>query len=248
MDGVCAAVVSLENNALFNAGHGASLTEDGNAEMDAAVMSGDGHAGAIAASQSIRNPILGARAVMEKTRHVLLVNPGPDLASQWETPTAPREYFVTDARRRQLKDVLNRPEASPNGGTVGAVALDAHGRIACATSTGGMAGKAPGRVGDTCLIGAGSYASESCAAISCTGEGEAYIEGVVAHDIAARIRYGRLNIQEALQQSYGHELDTRHATGGTIALTPDGDALIAYNSSTMLAGYWDAGQHVEVFV
>jgi beta-aspartyl-peptidase (threonine type) len=247
LDAVCAAVVELEDNPLFNAGRGASLTDRGTAEMDAAVMTGDGHAGSVAVSRHTRNPVLAARAVLERSDHVLLVDPAPEVTAEWGLSNAPPEYFVTDGRRAQLEKVLaNRAEA-PRCGTVGAVALDGAGQIACATSTGGMVGQAIGRVGDTGIIGAGSFASADAAALSCTGEGEAYIEGAVAHDVVARIRYGGADLEDALRGTYERELDARRATGGTIALTPEGRALIVHNSQAMFAGYWD-GESSRAFV
>ena len=239
--------MQLEDDALFNAGRGASLTDRGTAEMDAAVMTGDGRAGSIAVSRHARNPILAARAVLERTDHVLLVDPDQELTAGWGLVNSPAEYFVTEARRAQLDKVLTQREAAPRCGTVGAVALDAEGHIACATSTGGMVGQAIGRVGDTGLIGAGSFASADAAALSCTGEGEAYIEGVVCHDVVARMRYGGVDLEDALRCTYERELDARQATGGTIALTPTGRALIVHNSQAMFAGYWD-GETSRAFV
>ena len=247
LDGVCAAVVALEDNPLFNAGCGASLTECGSAEMDAAVMTGDGQAGAVAVSRYARNPVLAARAVMEQTDHVLMVGPGIDLVDRWGLRREPTSYFVTDHRLRQLDSVLAQRQKAARHGTVGAVAIDAAGAVACATSTGGMVGQSVGRVGDTGLIGAGSFAGWDTAAISCTGEGEAFIKGVVAHDIASRIRHGGASLHDAVHATYERELDGRGATGGSIALTPDGQALIAHNSKAMFAGYWD-GERTEAFV
>lgn len=245
LDAACAAVVQLEDNPLFNAAHGAALTSAGTAELDAAVMTGDGRAGAVAACTQIRNPILAARAVMEHTDHVLLVDPDPQLIERWQLERVPREYFVTERRQRQLAHVLAQREAggphaaAPHHGTVGAVALDVRGAVACATSTGGIVGQAVGRVGDTPLIGAGSFADTGSAALSCTGDGEAYIRGVVAHDIAARIRYAGATLADAAAATYAREMEARGATGGTIALTPNGDALILHNSPVMFAGFWE---------
>lgn len=239
LDAVCAAVMVLEDNPLFNAGRGASLTTNGTAEMDAAVMDGQGRAGAVAVSRHIRNPVLAARAVLEQTDHVLIIDPSPDLADRWSLPTADSAYFVTTHRQQQLEAVLRQESPASKCGTVGAVAIDAAGTIACATSTGGMVAQAVGRVGDTALIGAGSFASNKSIAISCTGEGEAFMQGVVGHDIAARVRYHSASLQESTRATYEEELESRGATGGTIALTPQGEALIAHNSNAMFAGYWD---------
>lgn len=239
LDAVCAAVVRLEDDPLFNAGRGASLTSAGTAEMDAAVMTGDGRAGAVAVSRHVRNPVLAARAVRDHTEHVLLVDPSEDLSAQWGLVSAAPEYFVTDHRRHQLDAVLAKQLTAPRHGTVGAVAIDRDGRLACATSTGGMVGQAVGRVGDTAVIGAGSYADSESVAVSCTGEGEAFIRGVVAHDIAARVGYRGDKLEVAVRATYERELERLGATGGTIALTPDGDALIMHNSTAMFAGYWE---------
>lgn len=239
LDAVCAAVVRLEDNPLFNAGYGASLTSVGTAELDAAVMTGDGRAGAVAVSRHARNPVLAARAVLERTEHVLLVDPSEDLATQWGLISAPPEYFVTEHRQRQLEAVLAKRATASRHGTVGAVAIDRDGRVACATSTGGMVAQATGRVGDTALIGAGSFADADSVAVSCTGEGEAFIRGVVAHDIAARLRYGGKELEAAVRATYERELERRSATGGTIAVTPGGGALILHNSKSMFAGYWE---------
>ncbi|MEO7125307.1 MAG: isoaspartyl peptidase/L-asparaginase [Nakamurella sp.] len=240
LDAVCAAVTALEDDPLFNAGRGASLTAAGTAELDAAVMTGDGRAGAIAASRYIRNPILGARAVMERTPHVLIAGPSAELAAEWNLDTVSPDYFITDHRRAQLATMLANCNAGPRHGTVGAVALDSAGHVACATSTGGMAGQAVGRVGDTPLIGSGSFAADDSVAVSCTGDGEAYIRGVVAHDIASRIRYLGQGLEDAVQATYERTIERVGATGGTIAVTPLREAVIMHNSGGMFAGYWDS--------
>ncbi|NYJ74866.1 isoaspartyl peptidase/L-asparaginase family protein [Allobranchiibius huperziae] len=248
LDAVCAAVMVLEDNPLFNAGRGASLTREGTAELDAAVMDGDGRAGAVAVSRYARNPVLAARAVLERTDHVLLVSPTAELAAGWYLATVEPDYFVTAHRQKQLDEVLQREIAPSKSGTVGAVAIDASGGVACATSTGGMVAQAVGRVGDTALIGAGSFASSKSIAVSCTGEGEAFIQGVVGHDIAARVRYGGATLEGSTRATYDEELAGRGATGGTIALTPQGEALIAHNSNAMFAGHWDGdGDHSAVY-
>lgn len=239
LDAVCAAVTALEDNPLFNAGRGAALTAAGAAELDSAVMTGDGRAGAIAACTHLRNPVLGARAVMERTRHVLLFNPDRAVTDGWGLESVDPGYFVTQRRQDQLARILKGRETAAKHGTVGAVALDRAGAVACATSTGGIAGQDQGRVGDTPLIGAGSFAAADSVAISCTGEGEAYIRSVVAHDVAARIRYGGHDLLDAVAATYAEALDAHGATGGSIALTPSGRAAIVHNSAAMFAGFWD---------
>lgn len=247
LDAVCAAVVSLEDNPMFNSAHGAALTSAGTAELDAAVMTGDGRVGAIAVSTRLRNPVLAARTVLERSIHVLMVDPDEEFARRAGLQTVVPAYFVTERRVRQLHEVQARRVSQERHGTVGAVALDDAGHVACATSTGGMVGQAVGRVGDTALIGAGSFACDDSAAVSCTGEGEAYIRACVAHDITARMRYRGEGLADAARSAYDDDLERVEATGGTIAVTPGGDALILHNSSGMLAGY-RMGDHSGVFV
>ena len=235
---VSAAVVVLEDDPLFNAGRGAALTAAGTAELDAAVMTGDGRAGAIAATRCIRNPVLAACAVRAQTDHVLIVAPDEALARRWGVVVVPADYFVTPHRQNQLREILAARAVAPAHGTVGAVAVDGAGHVACATSTGGIAGQSVGRVGDTPIIGAGSFAADDSVAVSCTGEGEAYLRGCVAHDIAARIRYLGQDLEQAVRATYECELERRGATGGSIAVTPRGEAVIAHNSDGIFAGYW----------
>ena len=189
LDAVCASVEVLENDPLFNAGRGAALTASGHAELDASVMTGSGLAGAVAASKYARNPVRLARAVMEHTEHVLIVDPDTGFLQRYGLDVAERDYFVTEPRQQQLHRVLDGRAVAARHGTVGAAARDAGGRVAAATSTGGMTGQADGRVGDSPIVGAGIYARDNVVAISCTGDGEAFIRGVVAHDVSARIRY-----------------------------------------------------------
>jgi beta-aspartyl-peptidase (threonine type) len=240
LEAVCAAVMAMEDNDLFNSGRGAALTAEGTAELDAAVMTGDGRAGAIAVSKHIRNPVLGACAVRDQTDHVLIVAPDEATAKGWGLDTVSPDYFVTSRRQEQLREILAGRATAPRHGTVGAVAVDADGHVACATSTGGIAAQSIGRVGDTALIGSGSFASDDTVAVSCTGAGEAYIQGCVAHDIAARIRYLGSGLDEAVRGTYEDELERLGATGGTIAVTAHGEAVIVHNSDGIFAGYWTA--------
>ncbi|MBC7518966.1 MAG: isoaspartyl peptidase/L-asparaginase [Microbacteriaceae bacterium] len=246
LDAVCASVVSLEDNPLFNAGLGAALTATGEAELDAAVMTGDGHAGAIAVSRHVKNPIRAARKVLEDTDHVLLVAPSRPLADSWGLDTVDPSYFVTEVRQAQLADVRSELLAASRHGTVGAAALDSRGQVAAATSTGGMVNQSDGRVGDTPVIGAGTYARNGVVAVSCTGEGESFIEGVVAHDISARVRYLKAPLADAVGDTITTELRSRGANGGIIAVGADGRVVVAYNSDAMFAAYRENGEVITL--
>ncbi len=235
LDAVCASVEVLENDPQFNAGRGAALTETGQAELDASVMTGAGLAGAVAAAKYAPNPVWLARAVMEHTDHVLIVDPGPEFLRRHGIEPVDRGYFVTEHRREQLARVLDRRAAAPRHGTVGAVARDAAGRVAAATSTGGMTGQADGRVGDSPIVGAGVYARDGVAAVSCTGDGEAFIRGVVAYDVAARVRYAGADLAQAVAATFDEELDQRGFTGGLIAVGGDGRIVVAHNSPAMFS-------------
>jgi L-asparaginase / beta-aspartyl-peptidase len=240
LDAVCTAVVELEDEPLFNAGKGAALTADGTAELDAAVMAGTGQAGAVAASRYAKNPVLLARSVLARGPHVFLVCPPRSLVTEWGHEAVSQDYFITKARRGQLHRLLRGDSpAAPDGtvGTVGAVARDRHGRLAAATSTGGTAGQQPGRVGDSPIIGAGTFARDGVVAISCTGEGEAFIRGVVAHEIAARMRHLGAGLGEAVRGTIEDELTARHATGGLVCVDADGRVVVAYNSPAMFAAF-----------
>jgi len=239
LDAVCATVVQLEDDPLFNAGRGAALTTDGEVELDAAVMDGTGVAGAIAASRHARNPVQLARAVMERSAHLFLVHPTRELVERWSLATAEQEYFITDARVAQLQRILDAGLVAPRHGTVGAVARDAAGTVAAATSTGGMANQEDGRVGDAPVIGAGTYARNGAAAISCTGEGEAFIRGVVSHDIVARMRYLGAELPDAVRATIQEALTEQHASGGLVSVDGDGRVVVAHNSPTMFAAFDD---------
>ncbi|SDT35952.1 isoaspartyl peptidase/L-asparaginase family protein [Microlunatus soli] len=246
LDAVCATVVQLEDDALFNAGRGASLTAAGDAELDAAVMTGSGAAGAVAASTVARNPVLLARAVMERSQHVLLVAPPAELAAAWGLSVVDPDYFVTDARRAQLARLHAAATGGARHGTVGAVARDASGALAAATSTGGMANQWQGRVGDSPIIGAGTYARDELLAVSCTGHGEAFIRGVVSYDIAARMRYAGLDLAAAVSATIAEELTDRDASGGLVAVASDGTVVVAHNSPSLLAAYHDGRQVITL--
>ncbi len=235
LDAVCASVQVLEDEPLFNAGRGAALTATGHAELDASVMTGSGRAGAVAASKYARNPVRLARAVMEHTEHVLIVDPDVEFLERCGLEVVERGYFITQTRQQQLDRVMDGRAVAARHGTVGAAARDAGGRVAAATSTGGMTGQADGRVGDSPIIGAGVYARDDVVAISCTGDGEAFIRGVVAYDVAARIRYTGADLAEAIRATFEQELTRRGSTGGLVAVGGDGRVVVAHNSPAMFS-------------
>lgn len=243
VDAVSAAVVELENDPLFNAGRGAALTAAGGVELDASIMDGNGYAGAIAASTHARNPVLVARAVMERSPHLFLVAPGRELLARWGLESAEQDYFITEHRRHQLARVQASTYA-PRHGTVGAVARDAEGRVAAATSTGGMVNQSEGRIGDTPIIGAGNYARNGLGAVSCTGEGEAFIRGVIAYDILARMRYAGTGLADAVTATIYDELTTRGSSGGLVSVDGTGRVVVAHNSPRMFAAFHDGSELV----
>jgi beta-aspartyl-peptidase (threonine type) len=246
LDGVCATVVQLEDNPVFNAGRGAALTSEGHAELDAAVMTGSGEAGAVAASRHAKNPVQLARKVMEESEHVLLVSPSEGVAASWGLDVVEPPYFITEARQRQLAAVQSKELIGSRHGTVGAVAVDTLGNVAAATSTGGMVNQHEGRVGDTPIIGAGTYARDGVVAVSCTGMGEAFIEGAVAHEIYARMHYAGEALPNAVSATIDAEIVSRNADGGIIAVSADGRVCVAYNSADMFAAFEDAGKLITL--
>lgn len=242
LDAVCAVVCSLEDSPLFNAGRGSVFTDAGECEMEASVMCGHSRAcGAATGVRKTQNPVLVARAVMEHTQHTMLAYPASDaLAVTQGLPQVDPSFFHTDRRRAALKAELERrvaPSAPPASaeathGTVGCVALDAQGRMACATSTGGRTGKMPGRVGDTPCIGAGSFADAACA-VSGTGHGETFLRFAAAHEISARVRM----LGQSLASACEHvvmDMDAVHAgSGGVIAVDAQGGIAMSMNCEGM---------------
>jgi L-asparaginase / beta-aspartyl-peptidase len=229
LDAVTAAVVVMEDSPLFNAGRGSCFNAEGEIEMDASVMEGDAlRAGAVAAVRRIRNPVLAARAVMDKTSHVLLAGDGAErFARQQGLALEEPSYFATETRRSALKRNLKY-----HHGTVGAVALDQDGNLAAATSTGGYTGKLPGRIGDSPLIGAGNYADNRACAVSGTGLGEAFIRAAVAYDVAARMRYRKDPLGKAAAAALAN-VARLGGDGGLIAVDRRGNIAMPFNSEGM---------------
>ena len=245
LDAVSAAVVILEDSPLFNAGKGAVFNADGRHELDASIMEGHTRrAGAVAGVTTIRNPIRLARAVMEHSQHVMLAGTGAEQFADTQTQIqrVPNAWFDTDVRRKQLELAKQREDAQASDaiptvagayfGTVGAVALDAQGRIAAATSTGGMTNKKFGRVGDSPVIGAGTWADENCG-VSGTGWGEHYIRNAVAHDICARVAYRGDTLAVAADEVILKRVVATGGDGGAIALDREANIVMPFNTSGM---------------
>jgi len=239
LDAVEAAVVVLEDDPEFNAGRGAALTEYGRVELDASIMDGATRgAGAVAAVRGVRNPIRAARAVLAEGRHVLLVGPPAiEFAATAGLEFESEVWFVTERERTALTR-LKEGDAAGARGTVGAVARDAEGRLAAATSTGGVSGQRLGRVGDSPLIGAGTWADDGVA-VSCTGHGESIIRSALAHEVHALLRHRGLSLEEAC--TTGLESVARFGgDGGVIAVTAHGEVSATFNSEAMTRG-WRVG-------
>lgn len=241
IDAVTAAVMALEDDPLFNAGRGAVYTTKRTQEMDAAIMDGrDRNAGAVAGIFGPRHPVLAARAVMEKTEHVMLAGDGAnEFCREIGLEMKPTEWFFTERRMKALENEMERRrlsgeenDPSRRHGTVGAVACDCFGHVAAATSTGGMTAKTPGRVGDSPVIGAGTWADDKTCAVSATGHGEFFIRYGAAHEIDARIRWGKETLEEAAN-SVVKDLAQIGGEGGLIAVNAKGEVCLPFNSEGM---------------
>ncbi|MES2097481.1 MAG: isoaspartyl peptidase/L-asparaginase [Pseudomonadota bacterium] len=240
LDAVEAAIRVLEDDPHFNAGRGSAFTYEGRNELDAAIMDGsDLRAGSVAGVTATKNPVTLARAVMEQSAHVLLSSDGADaFSAEHGLEQAGPEWFGTPERRRQLDELLaggGKFDVDMKYGTVGAVALDGHGHIAAATSTGGVTGKRWGRIGDSPLIGAGTYADDRGAAVSCTGAGEFFIRESVAFQINARVRFLGESLQRAADTVMA-EVKALGGTGGVIVTDAAGDAAWSFTTASLYRG------------
>lgn len=244
LDAVTKAVVSLEDCPLFNAGRGSVFNHRGNHEMDASVMRGDTcMAGAVAAVKNIRNPVLAARAVMEKTPHVILTSEGAEeFARKAGLKFEPDNYFFDEYRFRQWQQLKDSQQTALDHsdkkfGTVGAVAIDMNGNLAAATSTGGMTNKQFGRIGDTPLIGAGTYANNKTCAVSCTGDGEFFIRALAAYDVSCLMEYKNFSLEEACKIVIHDKLKPAGGEGGLIAIDGNSTPVMIFNTPGMYRAY-----------
>ncbi len=274
LDAVEAAIKLLEDNPLFNAGRGAVFTADGVNELDAAVMDGSTiGAGAVAGVRRTRHPISLARAVMEKSQNVLLVGPGTDqFAAEHGLEQVPPSFFFTERRWQGLVKELEKegkpipprpagvgrapakpvamlePAEAHKFGTVGVVALDRQGNIAAGTSTGGLQAKRPGRVGDSPIIGAGTYAANQSCAVSGTGTGEYFIRLTVAREICALVQYEHMPLQAAADEVIQRRLTALKGDGGVIAIAPDGQVAWSFNSPGMYRARQSEGGKQQIAI
>ena len=267
LDAVVAAIKVLEDSPLFNAGHGAVMNAAGVCELDASIMDGRTQdAGAVAGVQHIRNPISLARDVLERTPHVMLIGDGAEaFAAKLGYEFVPNEYFHTERRRRQLELArqLEAPPAAPakarpervtfatvddnKFGTVGCAALDRHGNLAAGTSTGGMTNKQYGRVGDSPIIGAGTFAKNATCALSATGHGEFFMRTVFGHNVSALMEYKGLSLAQAAAEAL-RQMETLGGTGGLVAIDRDGHVAMPFNTSGMYRGCHVAGRPSSVAI
>jgi beta-aspartyl-peptidase (threonine type) len=245
LDAVETAIRVLEDDPRFNAGKGAVFTRDGRNELDASIMEGrTKKAGAVAGVTVIKNPISAARAVMEKTKHVMLIGQGADVfARDAGLEIVDPKYFWTEARWKQLQE-----EAGYEWSTVGAVSVDAAGNLAAGTSTGGMSNKQYGRIGDSPIIGAGTYADNRSCAVSGTGHGEYFIRYAVSHDIAVLMEYKGISVQQAADDVIRRKLKEAGGEGAAIALDAQGNFAMSHNTEGLYRGYVTSDGNMKVML
>jgi len=238
LDAVETVITIMESDTLFNAGRGAVLTSEGTVELDASIMDGrTRNAGALTGVKTVKHPIRLARTIMEESYHVMFAQDGAEaFARQQGLELVENDYFITEARRTGEEPGAADPPGDEKFGTVGAVALDADGNLAAGTSTGGISDKKFGRVGDSPIIGAGTYAHNASCAVSATGQGEYFIRGVAAHSIASRVRFGDPPLDEAAQNTVD-EIEELGGVGGVIALDREGNMAMPFSTQGMFRAY-----------
>ncbi len=249
LDAIEKVIIILEDSPLFNAGRGAVFTSNETVELDAAIMNGkDLNAGTVAGITIVKNPIRLARAVMENSKHVMMIGRGAEeFAKTQELEIVNPTYFRTEKRLKSLRRIKEseskndksslRTNPDHKYGTVGCVALDKNGNLAAGTSTGGMTNKKFGRVGDVPIIGAGTYANNNTAALSATGHGEYFIRNVVTHDISALMEYTNMSLQDATNEVVMNKLVKQHGNGGVIGIDKNGNITMTFNTSGMFRGF-----------
>lgn len=242
----------MEDSPLFNAGKGAVFTHDGINELDASIMEGRTlNAGAVAGVRDIKNPICAARAIMDKSEHVMLCGTGAsEFAKEQGLEIVPNKYFFTENRYKSLQQLLRQErerEKKDNMGTVGCVVLDTEGNLCAGTSTGGMTNKRYGRIGDSPIIGAGTYANNKTCAVSCTGHGEYYIRLGFARDISAMMEYKGLSVDEACKEEI-RKLSEMKGDGGVIGVDGEGNIALEFNTSGMFRGYIKASGEKDIAI
>lgn len=258
MEAVVATIQVMEMSPLFNSGIGAVYTHEGRNELDASVMDGNtGQAGAVAGVTTIKSPIRAALEVMQSSPHVMMSGRGAEaFAEQQGLEMVPNSYFGTERRKKSLEEVLEREATKTSDllqyqdwkyGTVGAVALDKNGNIAAGTSTGGMTNKRFGRIGDSPIIGAGTFAENISCGVSSTGHGEYFIRNAVAYDIAARMKYLNISVEEAAKEVVQKKLVEKGGSGGVICLDREGNVAMEFNTPGMYRGYIQNGE-AKVFI
>lgn len=258
MDAIVETIKVMEDSPLFNAGKGAVFTNAGTNELDASIMDGKTlNAGAVGGVTIVRNPVTAARAVLEKSEHVMLTGEGANqFALLQGLDTVDNSYFYTEHRFKSLQNAKNKTTGSTTilsedeykYGTVGAAALDKHGNLAAATSTGGMTNKKYGRIGDSPIIGAGTYANNNTCAVSCTGHGEFFIRYAVAHDISAMMEYKGVSLEEAGNEVVNVKLKNAEGSGGVIAIDKYGNVSMPFNTEGMYRGYIHPDGKAKVFI
>lgn len=245
IDAVEIVIRIFEDSPLFNAGKGSVFTDEGKNEMDASIMDGKTlKAGAVAGVTTIKNPVSAARKVMDKSPHVMMIGKGAEkFAKEQGLEIVDPSYFFDQKRWEQYQKIKNK-----KSGTVGVVALDKNGDLAAGTSTGGMSNKKYGRVGDSPIIGAGTYANNNTCAVSCTGHGEYFIRNVVAYDIAALMDYKGWSIEKAANYVVNEKLKSQQAEGGVIALDKKGNFTMQFNTTVMFRGYIKSDGEMKVMI
>ncbi|MCF6357752.1 MAG: isoaspartyl peptidase/L-asparaginase [Draconibacterium sp.] len=258
VEAVVQTIIILENSPLFNAGKGAVFTSNGLNELDAAIMDGSNlNAGTVAGITTIKNPIKLARAVMEKSKHVMMIGKGAEkFASEQNVETVNPSYFKTEERWKLLQRIKLREKKKDESylnnnydykfGTVGCAALDKNGNLAAGTSTGGMTNKKYGRVGDVPIIGAGTYANNNTCALSATGHGEFFIRNVVAHDISAQMEYKNISLEQAANKVIMKKLVQQKGSGGVIGIDKMGNIIMTFNTKGMFRGFKNSDESSDV--